>query len=53
MKTAILREPEHGLTEEVLNETDVLIWWSHIAPGEVSDEVVERVYNRIIMEGWA
>lgn len=51
VKTAILREPEHGLTEEVLNETDVLIWWSHIAPGEVSDEVVERVYNRIIMEG--
>ena len=25
--TATLDMPEHGLTEEVLNNTDVLIWW--------------------------
>src|SRR5699024_4664989 len=40
--------PEHGLTEEVLRETDVLTWWGHAAHEEVSDEVVERVHKHII-----
>ena len=31
VKTATLDEPEHGLADEVLNNTDVLIWWSHMA----------------------
>ena len=38
------------LTEEALNETDVLIWWGHMAHHEVKDEIVERVYDRV-MEG--
>ena len=40
VKTATLDEPEHGLTEEVLNNTDVLIWWGHLAHHEVSDEIL-------------
>ena len=48
VKTATLDEPEHGLTEEVLNNTDVLIWWGHLAHHEVSDEIVDRVHNRIL-----
>jgi trehalose utilization protein len=46
--TATLDEPEHGLTEEVLNNTDVLTWWGHMAHGEVSDEIVERVHKRVL-----
>lgn len=46
--TATLDEPEHGLTEEVLNHTDVLIWWGHMAHGEVQDDIVNRVYNRVL-----
>jgi len=46
--TAMLDEPEHGLTEEVLNDTDVLIWWAHMAHNEVSDKVVERVKARVL-----
>lgn len=46
--TATLDEPEHGLTEAVLNNTDVLIWWGHIAHREVSDEVVDRVQKRVL-----
>src|SRR5258706_249140 len=42
-RTATLDEPEHGLTESVLKETDVLVWWGHIAHGDVKDEVVKRV----------
>ena len=48
VRVATLDEPEHGLTEEVLNTTDVLTWWGHMAHGEVSDEVVIRVQNRVL-----
>ncbi|MGX7031460.1 ThuA domain-containing protein [Vagococcus zengguangii] len=46
--TATLDEPEHGLTEEVLASTDVLVWWGHIAHGEVQDEIVNRVHQRVL-----
>lgn len=47
-KTATLDMPEHGLTDDVLNDTDVLMWWGHIAHDQVSDEVVDKVYSRIM-----
>ena len=34
VQTATLEEPEHGLTQDVLDNTDVLIWWGHMG-GEV------------------
>lgn len=46
--TATLDEPEHGLTVQRLAETDVLTWWGHTAHKEVSDEIVERVHNRVL-----
>ncbi|MCX7771837.1 MAG: ThuA domain-containing protein [Clostridia bacterium] len=46
--TATLDEPEHGLTDEVLEKTDVLIWWGHIAHGDVKDEIVDKVYDRVL-----
>ena len=45
--TAVLQEPEHGLTEEALARTDVLLWWGHKAHGAVEDEIVERVARRV------
>ncbi len=48
VRTATLDEPEHGLSEEVLVATDVLIWWGHQAHGEVSDEIVKRVQQRVL-----
>jgi trehalose utilization protein len=47
-QTATLRQPEHGLSESVLAETDVLIWWGHMAHGEVDDAIVERVQKRVL-----
>lgn len=46
--TAVLDEPEHGLTDEVLANTDVLIWWGHLAHGEVRDDIVEKVRSRVL-----
>lgn len=45
--TATLDEPEHGLTEKKLAETDVLTWWGHMAHHEVQDDIVERVVQRV------
>ncbi|WP_077325557.1 ThuA domain-containing protein [Virgibacillus siamensis] len=47
-KTATLDEPEHGLTDDVLENTDVLMWWGHIAHDEVDDAVVEKVKQRVL-----
>ena len=50
-RTATLDEPEHGLTDEVLASTDVLLWWGHMAHARVSDSVVARVHQRIVEGG--
>ncbi|MCX7804395.1 MAG: ThuA domain-containing protein [Planctomycetota bacterium] len=47
VRTATLDEPEHGLTDDVLNSTDVLTWWGHVAHKEVKDEIVEKVKRRV------
>ncbi len=48
IRTATLsQDDEHGLSEEVLRDTDVLLWWGHIAHKQVSDTVAERVVNRV------
>lgn len=49
VKTATLDMPEHGLTEEALTDTDVLIWWSHAKQDEVSDEVANRIKDHVHM----
>jgi trehalose utilization protein len=48
VRTATLDEPEHGLTENILANTDVLTWWGHGAHGEVADEIVDRVHARVL-----
>ena len=48
VQTATLDEPENGLTVEDLANTDVLVWWGHMAHDQVKDETVERVYQRVM-----
>jgi len=45
---ASLDEPEHGLTGAALAKTEVLIWWGHMAHGDVKDEIVDRVQERVL-----
>lgn len=47
VETATLADPEHGLSQERLDDTDVLLWWGHIAHDEVSDEVTDRVQRAV------
>ncbi len=48
VQTATLDQPEHGLTDEVLAKTDVLLWWGHMAHDDVQDAIVERVHLRVL-----
>ncbi|GIH19380.1 ThuA domain-containing protein [Rugosimonospora africana] len=48
VETAVLTDPEHGLTEERLAQTDVLLWWGHAKHDDVSDEVVARVHRHVL-----
>ena len=48
VQTATLDQPEHGLTEDVLGNTDVLVWWGHMAHQEVSDDIVNKVHQRVL-----
>lgn len=48
VRTAVLDEPEHGLTDEILADTDVLTWWGHMAHHEVCDEIVAKVHQRVL-----
>lgn len=48
VRTATLDQPEHGLTEEILEQTDVLTWWGHVGHHLVSDDVVDRVHARVL-----
>ena len=50
IRTATFDMPEHGLTEEVLSDTDVLLIWSHLLQEEFSDEVAAREKNTFLWE---
>ena len=48
VRTATLDEPEHGCTIDVVDTTDVMLWWGHLAHHEVQDGVVDRVHQRVL-----
>lgn len=48
VSTATLDEAEHGLTEDRLEQTDVLLWWGHKAHHLVDDAIVEKVQARVL-----
>ncbi len=48
VRTATLDDPECGLTQEVLDDTDVLIWWGHMQHNKVPEEVAERIQLSVL-----
>jgi trehalose utilization protein len=48
VRIALLDQAEHGLTEEVLDNTDVLTWWGHRSHDKVDGRIVERVHDRVL-----
>jgi trehalose utilization protein len=44
---ATFEEPEHGLTQEKLDRTDVLIYWGHVEHKGFQDHVVDHICKRV------
>ncbi|MCQ2457082.1 MAG: ThuA domain-containing protein [Clostridia bacterium] len=51
IRTATLDEPDCGIPDEVLDNTDVLMWWGHVAHNKVPDDRVEYIRNRVYNGG--
>lgn len=49
VRLAALDDEYQGLPDDVLNSTDVLIWWGHMAHHEVDDALVEKIRHRVYM----
>ena len=47
VRNVSLASPAQGLDEPTLNDTDVVIWWSHQKNAFVTDENVERLVTRV------
>lgn len=48
VRTATLEQPDHGLSDEVLATTDVMLWWGHAAHDQVADAIVAKVHRRVL-----
>lgn len=48
VSTAVMSDTEQGLTQKLLDEVNVLVFWSHKHWRELSDVVVERVHKRVL-----
>lgn len=43
-----LEDPDQGLPDDLLENTDVLLWWGHRAHQKVSDELVAKIRQRVL-----
>ena len=48
VRTATLDDPDCGLTDEVLDNTDVMMWWGHCAHDRVPDEIARKVADPVL-----
>ncbi len=49
--TANLKDPDQGISEALLQQTDVLMWWGHQKHGDVKDDLVDRIVRRVKEDG--
>ena len=48
VRAVTLDDEAQGLPDDVLDDTDVLIWWGHIKHKEVEDDLVEKIHTRVL-----
>ena len=48
VRTVTMDDPDQGLPAEVIDQTDVLIWWGHRRHAEVDEALVERVHTALL-----
>ena len=50
-RTATLQDLEHGLSQNRLSNTDVLLWWGHIATPK-SQTKSPNAFKSVFLKGW-
>lgn len=48
IRTATLGQENIGLSDEILANTDVMIWWGHMKHAAVPDEWVRKIHDRVL-----
>ena len=48
VKTVTMKDENFGITEELLENTDVLIWWSHYMCNALPDEIAKMVQQAVL-----
>jgi trehalose utilization protein len=48
IRTTTLRDPDQGLSADILENTDVLLYWGHAAHDEVMEDTVSRIQKRVL-----
>ncbi len=51
LQTAHLDQPEQGLPDALLAETDVLVWWAHLRHAELSDSRTAAIVKAVETRG--
>ncbi len=46
--TVTMDMPEYGLSDDLLANTDVLIWWAHKAHNQLPDRIAEKICNCVL-----
>ena len=46
-ETASIDDPDQGVSEDELNETDVLIWFGHVRHGDIINETINRIERHV------
>ena len=48
VKTAFLQEAECGLPDQLLEQTDVLVWWGHVVHDKLPEDRVRKICERVL-----
>ncbi len=48
VSTATFQDPQHGCPPARLADTDVLLWWGHVAHDDVNDAVVDELHSAVL-----
>jgi trehalose utilization protein len=51
VRVSELFDPDQGLSEDILANTDVMTWWGHKAHHEVTEENAQRVQDAVVKNG--
>ena len=48
VRIVALDDPDQGLPQAILDDTDVLVWWGHMAHDDVAEGLVDRIQARVL-----